>query len=235
MKLKEIIAPTMKELFIQEIEKKIISGQWQEGMRLPSEREMETQMKVSRTIINGGLNILAQKGFVEIKPRQGVFVSNYIKHGNFETLLSIMNYNGGKLDRKTFDSLMNYRLETDKECAYLAALNHDDNDLIEMKVCYRNLQNEQDPYIISNLKLEFEHLIYMATKNTIYPLICNSFLPLNKTFSEKLFTTYGCQDASYLYADLIDAIEKRDGELAKNHMHQIMTKRIQQLENIYYK
>ena len=56
VELKEIVAPTMKELFIKEIENKIISGEWPIGMKLPSEREMEIKMKVSRTIINTGLN-----------------------------------------------------------------------------------------------------------------------------------------------------------------------------------
>lgn len=40
MRFKEIVAPTIKELFVQQIEKMILSGQLRPGDRIPSERDL---------------------------------------------------------------------------------------------------------------------------------------------------------------------------------------------------
>ena len=56
MKFNQIIAPSMKELFIKEIEALILSGQLKVGEKLPTERELSDEMKISRTIVNLGLS-----------------------------------------------------------------------------------------------------------------------------------------------------------------------------------
>ena len=62
MKFNQIIAPSMKELFIKEIEALILSGQLKVGEKLPTERELADEMKISRTIVNLGLSELKNKG-----------------------------------------------------------------------------------------------------------------------------------------------------------------------------
>ncbi len=78
MQFNEIVAPTMKELFTKEIIKLILTGQLSPGDKLLTEREMASQMKVSRTIINLGMTELASMGFIEIVPRKGAYVADYI-------------------------------------------------------------------------------------------------------------------------------------------------------------
>jgi DNA-binding FadR family transcriptional regulator len=235
MDLKEIVAPTLKELFIAEIEQKILSGEWKIGDRLPAEREMERKMKVSRTIINSGLAILAQNGFVEVVPRQGAFVGNYIQNGNLDTLLSIMNFNGGKLDKKTFDSLMMYRIHNDCECAYLAAQNRTDDDLILMHSIYKKVMETTDITTISQLKIDFHHAINCATGNSVYPLVYNSFKKLSLNFNEIVFRNFGYKAASTYMLELINAIEKRNPDEARSIMNKLITLRVDNLRQWYYK
>ena len=71
---------------------------------------MAQKMKVSRTVINAALSDLESMGFVTIIPRQGVFVENYSRNGNIDTLIEVMNYQGGALDKKAFESLLQYRI-----------------------------------------------------------------------------------------------------------------------------
>ncbi len=235
MELREIIAPTLKELFIKEIEQKILSGEWKIGERLPTEREMEKKMKVSRTIINAGLAKLAQNGFVEVVPRKGVFVGDYIRNGYLDTLLSIMNFNGGKLDKKTFDSLMDYRIHNDCECAYLAAQNRTDDDLILMRRLYKKISETTEVLSVSLLNMEFQHAVYCASGNSIYPLVLNSFKKLSLTFNEIVFRHFGYQLAYIYMPELIDAIEKRNPDEAQSIMKKLITIRINELREWYYK
>ena len=50
-----IVAPTIKELFVEKIQGLILSGRLAVGDRLPSERELAEEMKVSKTIVHLGL------------------------------------------------------------------------------------------------------------------------------------------------------------------------------------
>lgn len=235
MDLREIVAPTMKELFIKEIERQILSGECKIGDRLPPEREMENKMKVSRTLINSGLAELARNGFVEIVPRHGVFVGDFIRNGNIDILSSIMNFNGGKLDRKTFDSLMEYRIHNECKCAYLAAQNRTEEDLTILRSLYKKIADTTDSSEIAQLKFEFQHAIYCASGNTIYPLVYNSFKKLSLTFNEIIFRHFGCEVATMYLPELISAIEQKKPDEAHNIVNNLVTTRIDELNQYYFK
>lgn len=235
MDLHEIVAPTMKELFIKEIEGKIISGEWKPGDKLPTEREMEKITRVSRTIINSALSEMAQKGFVEIVPRKGVFVGDYTKHGQLDTLLAIINFNGGKLDKKTFRSLAEYRLLFDSECCALAAEHRTEKDLENLKNIYTKMTSATEMEELLNLKFEFLHGIYYATGNNIYPLVCNSFKQVCYTFNKVIFTHFGFNVNELHIMELINSIEKRDSEESRKIMNNYLTHKISEVSQVYFK
>ena len=74
MGFNKIVAVSMTELFVQQIENMILSGELAIGEQLPPARELSVKMGVSRTVISAGLVELEKLGFVEIRTRQGVFV-----------------------------------------------------------------------------------------------------------------------------------------------------------------
>lgn len=74
MGFNKIVAVSMTELFVQQIENMILSGELTIGEQLPPARELSVKMGVSRTVISAGLVELEKLGFVEIRTRQGVFV-----------------------------------------------------------------------------------------------------------------------------------------------------------------
>ena len=60
---------SVRQTFVREIERQILSEELKPGDRLPTSRELCTKMGVSLTIVNAGVAELANKGFVEVKPR----------------------------------------------------------------------------------------------------------------------------------------------------------------------
>ena len=90
MQFQKISTPSLKDLFVKELENKILSGELKVGDKLPSERELASSMQVSRAVVNAGIAELEQKGFLIIKPRIGTFVENFYKNGTLETFSSIM-------------------------------------------------------------------------------------------------------------------------------------------------
>jgi DNA-binding FadR family transcriptional regulator len=235
MEYKQIVSPTMKELFIDEIERKIISGELQPGDKLPTERELEKLMKVSKTIIHSGLSELAAKGFVEVIPRTGTFVSDYTRTGNLGVLSSITRFNHGKLDKKTFESLMTFRLNMDQECAALAALNRKDFDLELLQKLLDQIMICEDYEEMALLKVNFSHAMYCATGNTIYPLVVNSFHQLSLTFNKIVFRHYGYQMGRIYMEELMDAILHQKDAVAKEVAGRFLKERIGELNEWYFK
>ena len=66
--------------------------------------------EVSRAVVNSGITELARKGFLIIKPRVGTFVADYRRDGTMDTLMSIMNYNGGILREAEVRSILELRI-----------------------------------------------------------------------------------------------------------------------------
>ena len=109
MKFGEIVAPSIKELFIQKIEGMILSGALKPGERLPTERELADEMNISKTIVHEGIRELSRLGFLDVVSRKGVTVADYAQNGNLDTLMAIMKYNGGYLNPQTAKSLLDVR------------------------------------------------------------------------------------------------------------------------------
>ena len=113
MDFKKLSPPSMKNLFVKELENMILSGALKVGDKLPPEREIAKTMGISRAVVNSGINEAAAKGFLRIKPRSGTFVEDYRQSGKLETLISIMNFNDGLLRQNEIKSLLELRTVLD--------------------------------------------------------------------------------------------------------------------------
>ena len=109
MDFRPIVAPSIRELFIQQVEGAILSGQLKPGDRLPTERELADTMHISKTVVHEGLRELHRLGFLDIASRRGVTVADYAQTGSLETLMAIMDYHGGLPDEKTARSILRLR------------------------------------------------------------------------------------------------------------------------------
>ena len=69
---------------------------------------------------------MEKKGFLVVKPRIGTFVADYRKYGTADTLVSIMQYNGGMLRDKEVRSILEVRIMFMNLAATLAIDNADD-------------------------------------------------------------------------------------------------------------
>jgi DNA-binding FadR family transcriptional regulator len=234
MEFKEIVSPTRKGLFINEIERMILSNELKIGEKLPPEREMEKKMKVSRSVINAGLTELARRGFVEIIARKGNYVSDYCVNGTLDTLLSVVNFNGGKLNEKQFHDLMEYRLINECDAATLAAGNRSEKDLALMREIYEKIRHSRDLEEVIFLRLEFSKALFCATGNIFYPMIYNSFKKLCLVFNEKIYGKFGLETALLYLDELIVAIESKDAEKARAISKKMVSVKIEEISESYF-
>ena len=66
MEFAKLSAPSLKDLFVQQLQGMILSDELPMGTQLPPERELAQQMQVSRAVVNGGLAELAQQGILPL-------------------------------------------------------------------------------------------------------------------------------------------------------------------------
>ena len=125
----EIKAPTIRELFEKQLRDRIFSGELKPGDRIPTERELARQMKISKSIVHLGISKLEAEGFLETVPRKGVTVADYTRTGNVSTLTALLTYSGGEIDRRTLRSMVDLRDAMEGKAMRLLAGSHTDEDI----------------------------------------------------------------------------------------------------------
>ena len=151
MEFKKLAAPSLKELFITEIQNMILSGKLEIGEQLPPERELAESMHVSRAVVNSGITTLEKKGFLDVRPRVGNFVADYRRNGTLETLVTIMNYNGGMLRDNEVKSILEVRVIILSLAAKLTIEQASDEAIQSLTPFLEQLKSCEDPEETANL------------------------------------------------------------------------------------
>ncbi|MEG1633976.1 MAG: GntR family transcriptional regulator [Oscillospiraceae bacterium] len=179
MEFGQIVAPTIKELFVERVEGMIFSGALAPGDRIPSERDLAEQMKISKTIVHLGLEDLERMGFIRVAPRKGSFVADFAETGNLETLNAILRYNGGKLDRQMIVSIVELRDAVEGGALRRLSRSHTEEDMEELRTMMDEFAEaaklSPDVPTVSAALARFHYKICTLSGNRLFPLIMNAF------------------------------------------------------------
>ena len=137
--------PTKKELFVRKMEEQILSGKLKAGDSLPSERQLQEETRISKTMVHAGLAELVAKGFLEVTPRRGAVVANYEETGTMDTLNALIRMNGGNMTRKQTHSFMEARIAIEGSALRRLAENHTDEDIAAIAAYFDYMVNQDRP------------------------------------------------------------------------------------------
>ena len=207
---------SLKDACIQRLEGLILSGEWQMGMRLPSERDLAAELNISRPVLHEALVDLETKGLVSIAARRGVFVSDYRSSGSCALLSSLLSYHGGRLDPAFIQSMLGMRLLVETETARLAATNRSQEHLAQFEqILQSEMTIARDQAELTGLDFSFHLLTAIASGNLVYPLILNSFKSVYTHLTGRFFEAYGqtavVDEVFRLHHRLAEAISAQDG------------------------
>ena len=234
MEFSKLNAPSLKELFIQELETMILSGRLMVGEKLPPERELAESMQVSRAVVNSGITELARKGFLIIKPRVGTFVADYRRDGTMDTLMSIMNYNGGILREAEVRSILELRIALDSLAIQLWLPEAKDEEIHLLRSYVEALKTAKTTSEAAEVALRFQHELAFLSGNTLIPLIFTSFKVPVISLWERFCRMYGIEQ---LYANsdtLCNYFEARDVDKATEWISSFLNESIDGKYTIYY-
>lgn len=233
MEFEKLSAPSLKDLFIQQLQRMILSGELAVGTPLPPERDLAQQMQVSRAVVNGGMAELAKQGFVEVRPRQGAVVADYRRRGNLSTLIAIMEYQGGVLGKEEVQSILEVRLALEHLAVANAIDRASDEDLEKLGRLLAAIAQSTTPAQAAEAAWTYQHELALVSGNSILPLIYYSFKPPVITLWTRFCRLYGigalCRNTEKLY-DLICA---RDKEGAARWIDEYLGQAISGSQQIY--
>lgn len=233
MEFNKLSAPTLKELFVEQLENMILSGKLAIGEKLPSERELAQSMQISRSVVNAGLAEIADKGFLEIVPRSGTYVADYRKRGTLDTLVSIMKFNGGTLPDSDILSILQIRKVLTGLAIELAIPRIRDEEIDQLDELAARLERTNDSVKAAEIVFEFDHTLCNFSGNTLLPLIFYSFRAPNITLFERFFRLHGFEPMRRRTDALCRAIRERDVDAAKDIMGKSIDRTISGETEIY--
>lgn len=215
MSFSKIQAPSVKDVFVEQIEHKILSGELKIGEKLPSQKELCRSMGVSLTIVNSGISQLAAKGLVEVVPRRGVYVSDYRITGTPETFFDILQFNGRELQAREIRSFTESRLALDPFVVKLVIERATDEEILEAEKHLKAMKKEQTDEEFCFHVTDFFQSLYRMTDNSFLPLLYHSTLKpqvgMYGIFVEKNGRRAVIENAE----EILRAVQARDTERAQ--------------------
>ena len=231
MEYKQIVAPTLKELFIEEIEKQILSEELKIGDKLPPEREIAQNMHISRSVVNSGIVEMERKGFLTIVPRQGTYVADYKTHATSEILVSIMKY--GSLSQDYIRSTLEVRdifMTIALEKAVPTMSKEQFQSLLD--ACQR-FQDAKTTKQGAEELYNIDCCIVDASGNVLLPILISSFKIPNTMLFERYLKLYGFEPMRRRNVLLLQYIELKDTQNAIKVMHDSIMETIDGKTQIY--
>ena len=233
MNFEQLYAPSLKELFVQKLQSMILSGELSMGERLPSERELCQQMGVSRAVVNSGITELARQGFLEVRPRQGAFVADYRRDGNMETLMAIMDYNGGMLGKEEVRSILEVRWGLEQMTVQRVIDNASDEQLEQLGTFVEQLKKDPTPAQAAEIAFQFHHEMTLMGGNHILPLIYTSFKVPCTALWIRFCKKYGVSVLHSNMEELYRHLLSRDKEGARRCSNLYLAEAIDGTQQIY--
>lgn len=155
------------ESVVQRIERLIIDQQFATGDRLPPERDLATELAVSRNVLREALKVLAQKGLLTVIPGHGTYIATPSPRVVTESLSVLL-----QLRHVGLLELCDVRLLIEPELAALAAERVSDAGIAEMRLCLDHLYEARfDPQAHVKADLVFHSAIAQAASHFVFQSI----------------------------------------------------------------
>ena len=235
MEFERLYAPSLKELFMKQLQGMILSGELPMGAKLPSERELCDQMRVSRAVVNGGISELARQGFLEVRPRQGTYVTDYRRNGNMDTLLALLRYNGGVLGKEEIRSILEVRQGLEHMTVSRAIDCASEEGLLRLGSYVDTLAANPppSPAQAADIAFAFHHDLTILGGNQILPLIYSSFRVPCTALWIRFFFFFGVEALHGNMEKLYQLILRRDKQGAVAWIDKYLEEAISGSQQIY--
>jgi len=208
------------ERIVEQIETAIVAGDLKVGEKLPPERELAAQFAVSRTAVREAVKILREKGFIEIHPGRGTFVTNKAPNSMRQSFDSLIKF--GPNDGSA--NLVEVREILEPEIAALAATRMTDEFIADMQEAVETMDAAPDMDVYVEADLDFHLALAEATQNPIIPALMDSIIDLLREQRKRIgLAEGGPVRGQHHHKAILDAVKRKDPEAARQAMRRHLT------------
>jgi DNA-binding FadR family transcriptional regulator len=207
------------------LERAILSGEFQPGDLLPSERDISTRLGVSRSVVREALGRLASLGLVRSVHGSGTRVeapsSRQVTVG-YQRLLARPDFR--------LEDLAAVRLPLETAIAALAAGRRTEEDLARLEKAQKVLGSPRRSLEAhAQADLDFHAALADATGNPLFQVVLAPIQQLLIASRRRTLGRYGSEIAHRHHARILEAVRARDGAAAARAMREHIEANFQHL------
>jgi len=209
--------PSLIDQLIEDLKRRILSGEFSVGDPLPSQDELARSFEVSRATLREALKGLSLMGLIEMKQGVGTFVTASGPDSFMRSVSSMI-----ILDRSSTDELIQAKNLIEPPVAAIAAKNADPSDIESLRDIVERMEREFERNgFIENFKKEdttFHNLIAASSKNRVLFRMVESIrglfpVALHKVYAE---TSQLVAESLKYHREIYEAIAKHDSQEAES-------------------
>ena len=215
-KFKPIKQEKISTKIAEQIKSLIKEGDLKPGDALPPERELVKVFNVSRASLREALNSLAGMGFLEMSQKHRTIVKSLASGRMTEPLHLLI-----RDDIQTVFELIEVRKAIETWNAYHAAKRATDDDIARLEKSTESMRTkiEQRLSVVED-DADFHLAMAEATHNKIQTHLMFSIYDLLKESLGGYYESIKMQDIYDQHCQVVEAIKKRDPDLASRRMHE---------------
>jgi len=209
-------ATTLSKKITSKLIARIVDGVYPPGGKLPTEREIAEEFKVTRNVVREALKRLEALGLVTIRRGSGIYVEDLQLTGGVELLEMLIFKEDGSLNIDTLRDIIEFYENTIISIIRLATRRMTQEELEHLKeLIEKRAQVIGDREEVERVSREITELIVDGTHNSLYRLIYNTMLriPILSTGFFTVIMSFN-PDVQEYFERLVETMKQRDQEMA---------------------
>lgn len=213
MSLKQVKKANITEQVFTQLKQQIISGEWKQGDRLPSENELGEILGVSRVTVRQALQKLTVLGLVETRSGDGSYITS-----NLGALMNTM-VPVAYLNDNDVLQVLEFRKVIETESAGLAATKATKEDIAELEKILAQMEHYKDNRSrFAAYDLDFHFKIAEMTRNNLIISTHTILRDILSVSMQDIVELLGYEVGIHYHKKLIEAISAADYQSAKQVM-----------------
>ena len=207
----------LPDAIARQIRQKIISGEFDEGQKLPTEHELSTLFQVSRNVVRESIARLKLNGLIETRRGVGTFVAENINARKFEIVTEDL------LDIEQLKQVSQLRIEIESGAASLAAQHRTAKQLKQLESLLAKADKAGGDWERgADAALDFHMAVSQCSNNPYFIRLMEhlSFVIHNavRTLRHRTAGTERVGDIPHEHRAIVEAIRQQQPEIAREAM-----------------
>ena len=214
MGLTAIKKESIGEQVLAQMKEQILSGDWKEGEKIPSENQLCETFGVSRVTVRQAIQKLVAQGLLETRLGEGSFVKGF----NLETFIKGV-IPADYLSGNDLVEIMHFRLQFEPMVAAWASNCITETQLSQMEEIIISMEkygDEPEQYI--KFDNEFHMLLAQSTGNQVAAFIGEMLRDVMVQSMRIITEAFGTSHGINCHRRIIDALRVRNSEVARQEM-----------------